>query len=785
MSMDIEGAGAGAGAGARAGAGAHSSENDSLPLGATGLSNILTRMDMSPAKRHKKANDGEGMGENAVLPKTLDWNTAARAESGDDARSDQATAPRSGFRFGGKVPLPSGQTRRSSASPVRGKLMAAPGLRPFGSSQRLPPPTPAAPARAGMPSFGLFGGAPPSTVRRGSLPAGVGAAESLLSPTPMPLFSFADSDEEFPRGGYDASTPRYGKDEQRQSLPFSDLSTPAGQLSANSSFASSPLTAFADLSTPHATASPRAAHMRTRSLEGTASTAKSMPMPDQSAFDSETLAENSRRRKSWAPLCPDTPLRKTPTSKSADLREKQVLFSEANLPTSCPTSASSTASKDGGEEDMDGARSTHDSPDEARLRLATCEDRVPWPCDATPAADHETQTSTFEFEMLVGSGAFGDVFKAHLMSDTAMWPQGSIFAVKKAKKQFRNEHDRDHVLAEVRNVMAIGEHQNIVRHYAAWQEDGHLYTQMEFCGLGSVKYYADHNTLREDELWGVLADVGRGLAHIHGKGYLHLDLKPENIFLTDDGTLKIGDFGVTVHQGCFEDGNEGDSVYLAPEVLDGGHHVSAAADIFSLGLMLFELGAQKTLPPNGSLWHTLRSEAPSRLTYMAMPEAHKASGFETVVHSMTEYKAERRPALDALLDHPCVGALRDSKARRFECSTGFGKAKGPWGDAIAPSPRSQALYTTYRLGRTESFAREAQAGASASPTAGSSSSSSAPSKPRPLTVGIGGGVDLLPLGLGLADLDEMDVAAGTTPRNAVFTPTPGMFGHVLGPRFSS
>ena len=152
-----------------------------------------------------------------------------------------------------------------------------------------------------------------------------------------------------------------------------------------------------------------------------------------------------------SPLCPDTPLRKTPTSKSADLREKQVLFSEANLPTSCPTSASSTASKDGGEEDMDGARSTHDSPDEARLRLATCEDRVPWPCDATPAADHETQTSTFEFEMLVGSGAFGDVFKAHLMSDTAMWPQGSIFAVKKAKKQFRNEHDRDHVLAEVRH----------------------------------------------------------------------------------------------------------------------------------------------------------------------------------------------------------------------------------------------------------------------------------------------------------------------------------------------
>eukprot|EP01050_Picozoa_sp_SAG11_P026569 SAG11_NODE_6410_length_1319_cov_1.680328_2_plen_85_part_00 len=53
--------------------------------------------------------------------------------------------------------------------------------------------------------------------------------------------------------------------------------------------------------------------------------------------------------------------------------------------------------------------------------------------------------------------------------------------------------------------------------------------------------------LTGDELWCILHDVAKGLKHIHDKEFLHLDLKPENIFLTESGLLKIGDFGVTVH----------------------------------------------------------------------------------------------------------------------------------------------------------------------------------------------------------------------------------------------
>ena len=186
---------------------------------------------------------------------------------------------------------------------------------------------------------------------------------------------------------------------------------------------------------------------------------------------------------------------------------------------------------------------------------------------------------------------------AHIL--TRAWSQEietrETYAIKKTKKQFRSEHDRDHALAEVRTVMAIGEHENIVQCVGAWQADGHLFVQMEFCSLGNLKHYASRvGLLMEEELWCVLHDCSKGLKHIHDREFLHLDLKPENIFLTEEGLLKIGDFGVTVHQGCFEDGNEGDSVYLALEVLDG--EIGPAADIFSLGIMLFELAAQVDLP---------------------------------------------------------------------------------------------------------------------------------------------------------------------------------------------
>jgi serine/threonine protein kinase len=81
-------------------------------------------------------------------------------------------------------------------------------------------------------------------------------------------------------------------------------------------------------------------------------------------------------------------------------------------------------------------------------------------------------------------------------------------------------------------------------------------------------------------------------------------LKPDNIFLNNESGIKIGDFGLCVHAEDWDE-QEGDKRYLAPEVLAG--HASFAADIFSVGLILYQmLIGIKDLPGDGQQWHELQ-----------------------------------------------------------------------------------------------------------------------------------------------------------------------------------
>jgi hypothetical protein len=391
------------------------------------------------------------------------------------------------------------------------------------------------------------------------------AVRSMLSP------AFTDLSGDLSMGSLGGSPLDSGADD-REDGGFSDLSPAPHPMQA----------AEGRPSPPFGRGHPHASPSDSVSSDGTTffSPPAGIPLPDQSAFVSSALVGKSavRRGSREGPLCPDTPLRKTPTREDDGLKDSQVLFDAASLSagridfTSPPrnTAAAAAQAPASGE-----ASSSSSSPPESR----------------------------FEYGEMIGCGAFGDVFKARCRAT------GEQFAIKKTKQQFRSEHERDHCLQEVRNVMEIGEHPNIVRYFGAWLSGGYLYVQMELCSLGTLKAYAMQlEDLTEEELWTTVADVASGLSHIHGKGKIHLDLKPDNIFLTSEGTLQIGDFGVTVDLGgagmAFEDGNEGDSVYLAAEVLD--QQIGPAADIFSLGLTAFELAARVELPANGEMWRELR-----------------------------------------------------------------------------------------------------------------------------------------------------------------------------------
>jgi mitosis inhibitor protein kinase SWE1 len=83
-------------------------------------------------------------------------------------------------------------------------------------------------------------------------------------------------------------------------------------------------------------------------------------------------------------------------------------------------------------------------------------------------------------------------------------------------------------------------------------------------------------------------------------------LKPSNILINFEGTLRIGDFGCATSMPAEKPETEGDREYLAPEVLRS--EFGKPADVFSLGLIMLEMAANVTLPPNGATWHALRNE---------------------------------------------------------------------------------------------------------------------------------------------------------------------------------
>lgn len=150
----------------------------------------------------------------------------------------------------------------------------------------------------------------------------------------------------------------------------------------------------------------------------------------------------------------------------------------------------------------------------------------------------------------------------------------------------------------------------MVEFFDSWEDHGHLYIQTEFCEEGTLDLFliqeGTKGRLDDFRIWKIVSEVSLGLKHIHDSGYIHLDLKPANVLITFEGTLKIADFGMASPWPAQSDiEGEGDREYIGPEILKG--QFDKPADIFALGLIIFEIAGNVQLPDNGLSWQRLRN----------------------------------------------------------------------------------------------------------------------------------------------------------------------------------
>ena len=309
------------------------------------------------------------------------------------------------------------------------------------------------------------------------------------------------------------------------------------------------------------------------------------------------------------------------------------------------------------------------------------------------ASHYENKFDQFQ---LIGKGSFSQVFKARNM-ETNQW-----FAIKVSNRPMINAKQRNKAIREIHTVAKLN-HPHVLSYIFSWEDvlNKTMHIQMELCEKGSLsgfmsKWLEQHilnssNYMPEEHLWILLTDMVLGLYHIHSHNLIHLDIKPANIFIGNHNDyLKIGDFGQAIDDGD-DEFTEGDSRYLAPEILNPGV-VKKESDIFSLGATVLEMASLIEMPQVGKTWDTLRSGNIASLGIIPM---HYSNDFKWLIQLMMDPNYENRPSAEKILTHPRIQEIiqrrRVTDPVYFEALTKSVPSQSANQIAVKPPPKAPLL----------------------------------------------------------------------------------------------
>ena len=169
-------------------------------------------------------------------------------------------------------------------------------------------------------------------------------------------------------------------------------------------------------------------------------------------------------------------------------------------------------------------------------------------------------------------------------------------AIKVMSSDLLSNQDMIDKFVKEAEIIALADHPNIVKMYGHGEWDGGLYIAMEYLPGISLRQFIIQHSLSFKRGLDILLSVASALSHLHSYAIIHRDIKPENIILTESGQVKLIDFGISQLLVDSEDEDTlknyrimGTPLYMSPEQRDNPVKVSYTSDIYSFGIVAYEL----------------------------------------------------------------------------------------------------------------------------------------------------------------------------------------------------
>ena len=251
-----------------------------------------------------------------------------------------------------------------------------------------------------------------------------------------------------------------------------------------------------------------------------------------------------------------------------------------------------------------------------------------------------------EYEVLktIGKGKFAVVYRAKKRGSE------DVVALKRIAVDMMNDKAREKCLKEVRLLQSL-DHPNIIRYMDSFITENDLMIVYEWAAAGDLKRQLRKAQERgigfeERVVWKYFSQICNAMQHMHDKRIMHRDLKPANIFLTLDGTIKVGDLGLSreLSEHTIQAHSKvGTPLYMSPEVLKGDGY-DFKSDVWSLGCLLYELAMLKSpFKSEGLNLYSLFQKI-SNGDFQPLPDTYSEE-LRSLAYSMISTRAADRPEI--------------------------------------------------------------------------------------------------------------------------------------------